>query len=145
MDFRNYVEPHESVKIKTATGSESVAVYGLGIEQVMFLARDYAGQLAPIYKDIVEQKLDEAGLYGALVEMLDEVPTLINMIVFFGLRCEEEEMMDTIAKMPGGVRIELVDAITRLTFHSENGGGKVLGIVASVFKKAAGEVRFRKT
>lgn len=138
MELLDYQEPFEEIQAKTATGTMPLAVYGLGIEQAVFLARDYGQHIAPVYDEIRANGLTEARSSEIIVDLMTEVPAMINMICFFALRCKDDGEMDAVARMPVGLRIEIVETAARVTFHSESGSGKVLGIVASAFQKAVG-------
>lgn len=137
-DLKDYLEPFETVQAKTASGSKSLAVYGLSLEEAVYLARDYGEHIAPVYSEIRKGGLSEERSAAIIADIITEAPALINMICYFGLRCSDEAEMDTVARFPVGLRIEIVEAVARMTFHSEAGGGKVLGIVTSAFRAAAG-------
>lgn len=138
MGLRDYQEPFAEIQAKTATGTKPLAVFGLTLEQAVFLARDYGEHIAPIYTEARENGLTEDRTAQIMAELLTEAPAVINMICYFALRCESEEDMDTVARMPVGLRIEIVETAAKLTFHSENGPGKVMGIVVNTFREAMG-------
>jgi len=136
MGLLDYQEPFMGVQAKTATGVETLAVYGLSLEQAIFLARDYGEYIGPIYTEAREKGLTEERVAAVITDLLTEAPALINMVCFFGLRCKDDAEMDVVTRMPVGLRIEIVEAAATMTFHSENGTGKVMGIVSNVFKAA---------
>ena len=138
MDLRDYQEPYAEIGVKTAKGKETLAVFGITLEQAVYLARDYGEHIAPVYAEARKDGLTEARTAQIMADLLTEAPAMVNMICYFALRCADEVEMDTVAKMPVGVRIEIVEAAAKLTFHSENGPGKVLGIVVSTFQTAMG-------
>lgn len=137
----NYTDPTETVNVKTAEGILPLVTYGIGLEHVVILARDYGEALAPIYTQAASGTLDDASAAMALVSLAEEVPMLINVAIFYGLRCTDADEISMISKFPLGVRIELIESIARLTFHSENGSGKVMEIAKTAFAKAAGLLR----
>lgn len=135
--IKGYTPPSRTVNIPSATGSMPVDAYGLGLDAITVLARDYANQLSPLYQQAKNGELDEGTAMSIFVTMLDEVPTLINMVLFFGLKAEDDEEMAAIASLPAGAKMELVEAIFTMTFVSENGEGKAFEIVRRAFQEAS--------
>lgn len=138
MAIKDYKRPSKTVNIPSSTGPVPVDVYGLSLDAITVLARDYAKQLSPLYQKAKDGELDEGTATDVFVTLLDEVPTLINMILYFGLRIdgEDEEEMEAVASLDAGVQLELVEAVFKMTFLSENGEGKAIEIVRRAFQQA---------
>lgn len=135
-----YTEPKTSVSIKSGEGSISLACRGLNLDEVLSLTRDYTEFLSPAYDAARAGTLTNESLFELLVKMIEEVPVLANTIIYFGIDGDEEDI-EEITKMPVGVKVELIEAIVKMTFDSENGGGKSLEIVMSAFRKLAEVLR----
>ena len=129
-----YTPPSATVMIPGASGPVPLVVYGVGTDVALIMARDYAEHLAPIYAKARAGTLDEQAAYEIVLNMVDQVPGLINMVIFYGLDSDDVADIDAIAKIPGGAKIELLDAILRLTFLSENGGGKAFEVVVQAVR-----------
>lgn len=138
MNLKGYTPPFKSVAIANGDGEPlTVKCYGLGLDNVMYLAQDYAAQLVPLYDKAKDGKLDESSALELIVRLAEEVPTLVNLVVYMGLQCgDDEEMMETITSLPVGVKVELIDAIISMTLHSESGQGKVMEIVSRAIRMA---------
>jgi hypothetical protein len=137
-----YTEPKITVQVKSGEGVIPLVCRGLSVDEFLSITRDYMEYLSPVYDAAKDGKLDQQGLFDFLVKTIEEVPLLANMIVFFGIDGEEDDF-DKISKMPIGTKIELIEAIVTLTFHSEQSSGKVKEIVMSTLTKAAQIVQSR--
>lgn len=132
-----YTEPFRVVPVATAEGTAEMRAYGLDLDAIMVLARDYAQHLSPIYDRAKSGDLTGEEMLEIAVEMIEEVPTLINLVLMFGLRAEGDEELEVVRRLPVGVKIELLDAIIGETFRSESQSGKVFEIV----RRAAASAR----
>lgn len=139
----NYAEPKITVQMKSGEGSMPLSCRGLNLDEVVSLTREYAEFLSPAYDAARSGSLTNEGLFDILVKMIEEVPILANTIIYFGIDGEEDDL-EAITKFPLGVKIELIQAIVTLTFHSENGEGKSMEIVMSAIRKTTEALR-RKT
>jgi hypothetical protein len=129
-----YTEPTITVPVKSGEGDFSLACRGLNLDEVLALVRDYTEFLSPAYDAARAGNLNGDALFDFLIKMIEEVPVLANTIIYFGIDGEEDDL-ETITKMPIGVKIELIEAIVRMTFHSENSGGKAMEIVMSAIRR----------
>jgi hypothetical protein len=134
--FKGFTEPTKTVKIASGDGELPVTCYGLGLDDLMLLVRDYADSLAPLYEQAAKGGMTHESLFREVVRLIDEMPMAVNVAIALGTRAEPEEM-DVISHLTLGAKITLLEAILELTLRSENGSGQVVEIVS----RAVTEVR----
>jgi len=135
--LKGFTEPTKKVKLASGDGEILVTCYGLGLDDLMLLLRDYADSLAPIYDRAAKGDMTHEALLGEVVRLLDQVPMVVNVAIALGVRAEDDEEMGVISRLTLGAKIELLEAIIELTLRSENGSGKVVEIVS----RAVSQVR----
>lgn len=137
MSIKGYTPPSVTVSIPSATGPQPVVVYGLGLDVAVILAREYGEQLAPIYKQSVDGTLTETGAIDLLLTLIEEIPPLVDLGLFYALKLDDPADMALLASIPLAAKVELAEAAMRLTFKSEAASGKTFEIVSRAFREAA--------
>lgn len=135
MSFKDFTEPTKVVMLASGDGEIPVTCYGLGLDDLMLLVRDYAGTLAPLYDKAVQGGLTQEQLFHEVVRMIEQVPMVVNIAIALGTRSTAEDM-DVISTLTVGAKIALLEAIVELTLRSENGSGKVIEIVSRAVTEA---------
>lgn len=105
---------------------QKLKVRGLSVPHISMLIRSHREILADYYMQA------QAGVLPAdtetlVADALQKSDTLIARVIACGLG--EPERVVEAASLPGGVQIEILDAIIRLTVETEGGVGKLIEIV----------------
>lgn len=139
--FGNYSRPRQIVNIASGDGEMiPVACYGLGLDHLVLLVREYAEVLTPIYEQTASGQLTADQAIALVTSLIEEVPALISMTIALGTDAPADEM-DKITALTVGAKVELVHAIVRITMASEGGPEKIVGIVTSAYRELSKKFR----
>jgi hypothetical protein len=142
--FQGFTPPSKVVELASGSGSFPVTCYGLGLDDIMSLARDYASHLTPLYEAAASGSLRHDLLFEKVVDLIEEIPPLVNLTVLLGTKSDADQL-EIIGDLSIGAKIELLEAIVELTLRSENGSGKVVEIVKRAFMETGLAMRLPRS
>lgn len=128
MALAGYKPPVVTVEIPSSSGPVPLEVHGLGLQQILYLARDFSAELGPVFDLARSGQMSDVLGQQIILSIADQAPMLVNMVIYFGLSSPEGDA-EAIDAIPIGSKIELVEAIARLTFETTGGSGKLLAII----------------